>query len=121
MFLRKLVVIFVPLLLAALLCIVFPLVTKLGFWTNVLMGALLGVSLSLLLPLSGLSRQREPFAGMMWTPLIVLLVIVIVQYLEGHGTSVPVLGVFRTSQPTVVLVECAFIGYMLVALVRTKK
>lgn len=121
MFLRKLLVIVVPLLLAGLLCIVFPLVLRLGFWTNVLMGGLLGVSLALLLPLSGASKRREPFAGLLLVPAVTLVVLVVVQYLEGRGIAVPVLGVFRTTQPTVVLVECAFIGYMLTAVIRTKK
>ena len=70
MFLRKLMVIFVPLLLAGLLCVAFPLLLelKLGFWTNVTMGFLLGLGLALLLPLSGASRRREPFAGLLWVP-----------------------------------------------------
>ena len=121
MFLRKLVVVFVPLLLAGLLCIVFPLMLQLGFWTNVLLGGLLGVSLALMLPLSGVSKRREPFAGLMWIPLVTLIVIVVVQYLESRGIAVPVLGVFRTTQSPVVLVECAFVGYMLVAVLRTRK
>lgn len=112
MFLRKLVVIFVPLLLVGLLCVAFPLVVQLqlGFWTNVLMGALLGVTLGLLLSLSGLSKRREPFAGLLWAPLAVLTAVVGMQYFEmfnAHGSMV--------------MVECAFIGYMLVAALRTKK
>ena len=121
MFLRKLVVMVVPLLLAGLLCMVFPLLVGLGFWTNVLIGLLLGLSLALLLPLSGASKRREPFAGMLWVPLLMLIAVVTVQYLESTGVTVPVLGTLRTHQPTVVLVECAFIGFMLVTVIRTKK
>ena len=123
MFIRKLVVMVVPLLLVGLLCVAFPLIIDmgLGFWTNVIMGVLLGVSLALLLPLSGASKRREPFAGLLWLPLLMLMGIVTVQYLESTGTAVPVLGVFRTNQSAVVLVECTFIGYMLVTLIRTKK
>lgn len=124
MFLRKLMVIIVPLLLAGALCVAFPLMAQLelGFWTNVIFGFLLGAALALLLPLSGVAKRREPFAGLLWAPLVTLLVIVIVQCLDAvWGVEVPVLGVFRTMQPSVVLVECAFIGYMLVAVIRTKK
>ena len=121
MFLRKLLVILVPLVLAGLLCVALPLVMHLGFWTNVIMGSLLGLSLALLLPLSGASKRREPFAGLLIFPALVLIVLIVVQYLEGRGIAVPVLGVFRTSQPVVVLVECAFAVYMLTAVVRTKK
>lgn len=121
MFLRKLLVIFVPLLLAGLLCVALPLLLQLGFWTNVIMGGLLGLSLALLLPLSGASKRREPFAGLLLFPALTLLALVVVQYLEYRGIAVPVLGVFRTSQPVVVLVECAFAAYMLTAVIRTKK
>ena len=112
MFLRKLVVIFVPLLLAGLLCVAFPLILQLqlGFWTNVLMGGLLGVSLGLLLSLSGLSKRREPFAGLLWVPLVVLAAIVGMQAFE-----------VMSAQGPMVLVESAFIGYMLVAVIRTRK
>ncbi len=85
------------------------------------MGALLGLTLALLLPLSGATKRREPFAGLLLVPAVALTAIVLVQYLEGRGISVPVLGVFRTTQPTVVLVECAFVAYMLTAVIRTKR
>ncbi len=121
MFVRKLVVIVVPLLLAALLCGMFPFLLGLGFWSNVLMGGLLGVALALLLPLSGASKRREPFAGLLWLPMLLLCVIVAGQYMTSIGMEVPVLSMFNTSQEQTVLVECAFIGYMAVQVIRTKK
>lgn len=121
MFVRKLVVIVAPLLLAALLCWLFPLLMGLGFWTNVLMGAILGAVLALLLPLSGASKRREPFAGLLWIPLLALCVIVAGQYVASIGVYVPVLDLFKTTQAQTVLVECAFIGYMTVQVIRTKK
>ena len=123
MFLRKLVVIFVPLLLAGLLCVAIPLILQLqlGFWTNVLMGGLLGISLGLLLSLSGLSKRREPFAGLLWVPLTALIVAVLSQYLALIGISVPVLDMLRTGDGNVVLVECAFIGFLAVQMIRTRK
>lgn len=121
MFVRKLVVIVVPLLLTALLCWVFPLLGGLGFWSNVLMGVGLGVCLALLLPLSGASRRKEPFAGLLWAPLLLLCIIATGQYLSSIQIVIPVLDMFRTSHGSVVLVECAFIGYMAVQVIRTKK
>ena len=56
MFLRKLTVIVVPLALGWALCVLFPLLSGLGFWSNVLKGLLLGAGLALLLPLSGAGR-----------------------------------------------------------------
>lgn len=121
MFVRKLVVIVAPLLLAALLCLVFPMLMGLGFWTNVLMGGLLGAGLALLLPLSGASRRKEPFAGLLWVPLLVLIAVLAGQYMGSIGIEVPVMNLFRTSQPQTVLVESAFVGYMAVQVIRTKK
>ena len=121
MFVRKLVVMVAPLLLTALLCWVFPLLSGLGFWSHVLMGVILGASLALLLPLSGASKRREPFAGLLWVPLLLLCVVVAGQYMAGAGMEVPVLSAFRTSFGPVVMVECTFIGYMLVQMIRTKK
>lgn len=121
MFVRKLVVIVLPLLMTALLCWGFPLLLDLGFWSNVLMGVILGVCLALLLPLSGASKRREPFAGLMWIPLLLLCIVLTGQYLNSIDIHVPVLELFRTTQGQTVLVESAFVGFMAVSVIRTKK
>ena len=122
MFLRKLLVMVVPLLLAAALCLLLPALSGLGFWSNVLKGVLLGVSLALLLPLSGASRRKEPFAVLLAVPLILLVLTVMYQYLASLGVAkVPVLDMLATSEGQVVLVECVFIGYMGTQAVRTKR
>jgi len=121
MFVRKLVVMVVPLLLAALLCWVFPLLAGLDFWGDILMGGGLGVCLALLLPLSGATKRKEPFAGLLWVPLLVLFLIVVAQALAYGGVDVPVQTLFETSRPEVMMVECAFIGFMAAQAVRTKR
>ena len=122
MFLRKLLVMVVPLLMAAVLCLLMPLLSGLGFWSNVLKGLLLGVSLALLLPLSGATRRKEPFAVLLVVPLLLLLFTVLYQYLSSIGVAkLPVLDVLATSEGQVVLVECVFIGYMGTQAVRTKR
>ena len=122
MFLRKLTVMVAPLLLAAALCLLFPVMGGLGFWSNVLKGLLMGVVLALLLPLSGAGRKREPFAGLLWVPAVVLALVVTYQYLESIGTvNWPVLSMLTTRDAQVVLVECAFTGYMAAQCIRTKK
>lgn len=121
MFLRKLVVIVLPLVMAALLCFLLPVLDGMPFWTEVLKGLTLGAALALLLPLCGSTRKREPFTGLMWTPLVALIIAVLGQYLYVIGISIPVLEMLRTSDSQVVLVECLFIGYMGVQLLRTKK
>ena len=122
MFLRKLTVMVAPLLLAAGLCLLFPVMGGLGFWSNVLKGLLMGVVLALLLPISGAGRKREPFAGLLWVPAVVLALVVTYQYLESIGTvNWPVLSILTTRDGQVVMVECALTGYMAAQCIRTKK
>ena len=122
MFLRKLLVMVVPLLMTAVLCLLMPLLSGMGFWSNVMKGVLLGVSLALLLPLSGASRRKEPFAALLAVPLLLLVFTVIYQYLASIGAAnIPVLNVLATTEGQVVLVECLFIGYMGTQAVRTKR
>ena len=122
MFLRKLLVMVVPLLLAAALCLLFPVLSGLGFWSNVFKGVLLGIALALLLPLSGASRRKEPFAALLAVPLVTLVLVVLYQYLASiDALNVPVLNMLATTEGQVVLVECVFIGYMGTQAVRTKR
>ncbi|MBR2718999.1 MAG: hypothetical protein IKB78_06875 [Clostridia bacterium] len=122
MFLRKLTVMVAPLLLALLLCVLLPVMNGLGFWSNVLKGLLLGVTLALLLPISGAGKRREPFAGLLWIPTLLLAAVVVYQYLNSVGTlSLPVFDMLATRDGQVVLVECAFTSYMATQCIRTRK
>ena len=104
MFLRKLMVLVAPLLLCWLACLLLPLMDQLGFWSNVLKGLLLGVCLALLLPLSGASRRKEPFAVLLWIPALVIAAVIVWQYLHS-----------------VVLAESLFVGYMSTQSLRTRR
>lgn len=122
MFLRKLTVMVVPLLLCWVLCLLFPLLNGLGFWSNVLKGAALGVLMAMLLPLSGASRRKEAFAGLLWIPAVLLALTVGYQYLSSTNTlNIPVLNVLATTNGQVVLVESTFVGYMGTQCLRTRK
>jgi len=122
MFLRKLTVMIVPLLLAAGVCALLPLLGGLGFFSWALLGLVLGIALALLLPVSGASRIREPFAGLLWVPALLLTLAVAYQYLSASGTLIiPVLLLLHTTQNNVILIECTFIGYMAATCVRTRK
>ncbi len=121
MFLRKLVVVLLPLLMAALLCVLLPLMDGVPFWTEVFKGLTLGIALALLLPLCGATKKREPFAGLLWVPVVTLIVVVLSQYLAVIGISVPVLDMLRTGDGNVILVECAFSGFMAVQCIRTRR
>ena len=120
MFLRKLVVVVLPLLMTTLLCLLLPLMDGIPFWTEVFKGLTLGVALALILPLCGATKKREPFAGLLWAPLITLIVVVLGQYLSVIGIDLPVLSMLRTGDGNVILVESAFIGYLLVEMLRTR-
>lgn len=122
MFLRKLTVMVAPLLLALLVCVLLPVMNGLGFWSNVLKGVVLGVALALLLPVSGAGRKREPFAGLLWIPTLLLSGVVAYQYLNSMGTvSLPVLDMLSTRDGQIVLVECTFAAYMATQCIRTRK
>ena len=122
MFLRKLTVMVAPLLLALLLCLLLPVMNGLGFWSNVLKGILLGITLALLLPISGAGKRREPFAGLLWIPALLLAAVVVYQYLSSMGmANLPVLDMLSTRDGQVVLVECTFVGYMATQCIRTRK
>ena len=129
MFLRKLTVILVPLGMLLLLCLLIPLMGKLdAFFGPLLLGAFLGILLSLLLPLSGATRLREPFAWMLWIPAAIILLVLLYQFLAMNGTggSLPVLRLLDVSalpgtgpSGLIVAVESAFAAYMLTFSIRT--
>ena len=98
MFLRKLTVIFVPLLLLLAICLALPVIggLELFFFGPVAKGLLIGIVLALLLPLSGASRAREPFAGMLWIPAFLTLALLIWQYLASTGIHAAVLDILTT-------------------------
>ena len=121
MFLRKLCVMVLPLVMAALLCLVLPMMEGMPFWTEAFQGLTLGVVLALLLPLCGATRKREPFSGLLWLPLITLIIVVLSQYLAVISIEIPLLNMLRTGDGNVVLVECAFIGFLAVQMIRTRK
>ena len=111
-----------PLLLAAALCWIFPLLGGLGFFSNVTRGLLLGGVMALLLPLSGAGKRKEPFGHLLWVPALLLALTVGYQYgAAAFGWRVPMLSLLATQNGQVVLVECAFVGYMTVTCLRTRR
>ena len=124
MFLRKLTVLLVPLGMLLLLCLLTGLFRSMdAYFGSLLLGALLGVLLSLLLPLSGATRLREPFAWLLWVPAAVILLVLLYQYLafQQIGRDLPVLRLLATSDSRIITVAAAFAAYMLSFSVRTGK
>ena len=122
MFLRKLTVIALPLLMLLGICLVVPLISGLSlFFGSLLLGALLGIALSLLLPLAGATRLREPFAWLLWIPSAVILLVLLYQFLALNqtGRDIPLLRLLVTSDARILTAESAFAAYMLAFSLRT--
>ena len=126
MFLRKLTVILVPLAMLVLLCVLMSVLFSFSwYFGGLLIGLLLGASLGLLLPLSGATRLREPFAWLLFIPAAVILLVLLYQYLAsvGVGHAVPVLRLLIVPSDyhgsLYVVVESAFAAYMLAFSIRT--
>ncbi len=115
MFLRKLTVLVVPILLILVTAWAMRLMADWGFWGNAAKGALLGLSLALLLPLSGARRQKNRCARLLWIPTAALALIIAYQYLASIGQSIPALRFLETQSPQTVLTESAFALFMLVS------
>ena len=83
------------------------------------------VLLSLLLPLAGATRLREPFAWLLWIPAAVILLVLLYQYLAsvGVGNNLPVLRLLvvpaGSSGSWIVGIEGAFAAYLLAFSIRT--
>ena len=113
-------VIAVPLALLIFICVLIPVFSSLGaFFGSLLLGAALGVALSLLLPLAGATRLREPFAWLLWIPAALLLLVLLYQYLATLGTDIPLLRLLATNDSRIVTAESAFAAYMLTFSIRT--
>lgn len=120
MFIRKLIVIVVPLGLMLALSLLTPVLISLGaFWGSLLMGILLGTALGLLLPLAGATRLREPFAWLLWIPAAVTLAILLYQYLASMGTDLPLLRLLAVNDTRIITIESTFAAYMLTFSIRT--
>ena len=122
MFLRKLTVIALPLLMLLGICLVVPLISGLSlFFGSLLLGCLLGIALSLLLPLAGATRLSEPFAWLLWIPAAVVLLVLLYQFLALNqtGRDIPLLRLLVTSDARILTAESAFAAYMLTFSLRT--
>ena len=120
MFLRKLIVILLPLGLLLTAALLLPVFSSMGvFFGSLALGAVLGTALGLLLPLAGATRLREPFAHLLWIPAAVVLAVLIYQYLASMGVDVPLLRLLATLDSRLITVESAFAAYMITFSVRT--
>lgn len=114
MFLRKLMVMALPLLLTAALALGFSgvregAITGSDFWGNALFGLLCGLALSLLPMAAGASRKRVPFARLLWVPAALLTALVLMQGF-GAGFLPPALWIYKN---TALHTETAMVGALI--------
>ena len=124
MFLRKLTVLLVPLGMLLVLCLLVPLFGAMDkFFGPLLLGTVTGVLLALLLPLSGATKYREPFAWLLWIPSAVILLVLLYQFLALNqvGQDLPVLRLLASGDTRIITAEASFAAYMLAFSVRTGK
>ena len=124
MFLRKLTVLLVPLGMLLVLCLLTMLFRSMdAFFGSLLLGTLLGILLALLLPLSGATRLREPFAWLLWIPAAVIMLVLLYQFLafQQIGHDLPVLRLLATNDSRIFTVEASFSAYMMTFSIRTGK
>ncbi len=120
MFLRKLIVILLPLGMLLLIGLLMPFFSSIGaFFGSLVLGAFLGTALGLLLPLAGATRLREPFAHLLWIPAALVVLTLIYQYLASLGTDWPLFRLLATLDTRLITVESAFASYMIAFSVRT--
>ncbi len=121
MFLRRLTVMFIPLVLLFALIWGLPYLNtfELGFFTGHVKGGLLGLCLGLIVPLVNASKRKEPFAPMLWLPALALLAVMVYQYLETRGIRVPSLHFLATRDEQTLYLESVFLSYMAVHCIRT--
>lgn len=120
MLLRKLVAALCPLLLCMVVCQAFRwldgLLGSSVFWTFVLKGVLLGIALSLCLPLAGVRAHTNGLAGWLLGGAGLMLLAILYQALEAKGVlRLVVLHALLPANGQVVFAESVVAGYLLTA------
>lgn len=123
MFLRKLIVIVMPLLLLLGLCLIMPVMDRLElfFFLPAAKGVLIGIVLALMLPIAGAARARERFAGWLWVPAAVILLLLTWQFLYSTGMRVPAIDSLGRVDTQTVLLESIFGGFLTTQCLRTMR
>ncbi len=109
MFLRKLMVMALPLLLVMALLIAFGALEPADFWGNAAFGLLAGLALSLLPLAGGATRRRVPFARLLWVPAALLTALVLLQGLKPELLPASLL-IYKAAP---LLLECGMAGALI--------
>lgn len=121
MFLRKLLVIILPLALVALFALLMPLLATLGLFREIICGLMIGLMLALVLPLSGATKRREYFGSLLWAPALLLLVLIVLQYLVQTGSiHTGVITLLAVKDGRQMEAECAMLAFLATEYIRTR-
>ena len=110
MFLRKLMVILLPLICLGILLALSGWLPGLGFWGTAALGFLSGLAVAVFPMAAGEARGHVPFRRLLLVPALLLAALLIAQALAVRGTATGLPGFLAAVNTTQVLLEAAFAG-----------
>ncbi len=120
MFLKKFMIAAAPLVVCALLCAVFPLIKGLDFFNGILQGLLLGLGFGVLLLLTFGAKKNATVSKLLWTPVALLSLLLLYQYLTYAGMLVipalAFLNIVNQYQNMIEMAVLTFLGCILFAM-----
>jgi hypothetical protein len=113
MFLKKFMLSAAPLVICALLCILFPLIKGLEFFNSILQGLLLGLGFGVLLPLTFGKKKNAAVSKLLWTPAALLTLVLLYQYLTYYGMLIiPALSFLNIVNAYQSMIEMAILTFL---------
>ena len=110
MFLRKLMVIALPLVLLGVLTALSGALTGLGFWGTAALGFLAGLTLASLPMAAGAGRGHVPFRLLLIVPAVLTTALLVLQALAVQGAATGLPGFLAAPGTLQVVLEAAFAG-----------
>lgn len=122
MFLKKLTVMAAPLIICALLCVLFPVIAGLGFFVGVLRGILLGLGLGGVLFLVYKPQKTVSLVRLLWTPVVLIMLLLLYQFLTDAGMlTIPAMAFLNATNVNTVIIESAMLAFLCSLLFITRK
>ena len=126
MLMRRLLVVFGPIVLCLLTCVLFMWLDgwfpQGSFFLYALKGVCLGLAVALVLPVAGISTKSTGLTGMLYIAAGLLLLTLCYQYLETVGVvHVPALKATLSINGQVVLIESTMLGFLMLTAVLNRR
>jgi L-cystine uptake protein TcyP (sodium:dicarboxylate symporter family) len=122
-FIKKLIILVTPLIVAALLCVVYPLIPeKWGFYAGLLRGLLIGLGIGSLLPLVFGARKHTAPRRLLWLPAGGLALLLLFQCLtHADMLRIPALSFLFSVSGSQCMLEMAVLTFLSSVLFITRK